>query len=99
ETENGVKVTYEANGETKTIEADYVLVTVGRRPNTDEIGLEQAGVKVTERGLVEVDKQGRSNVPNIFAIGDIVPGVPLAHKASYEAKIAAEAIAGEKAEN
>ncbi|EMV4770061.1 FAD-dependent oxidoreductase, partial [Listeria monocytogenes] len=59
----------------------------------------QAGVKVTERGLVEVDKQGRSNVPNIFAIGDIVPGVPLAHKASYEAKIAAEAIAGEKAEN
>ncbi|MBA5735040.1 FAD-dependent oxidoreductase, partial [Escherichia coli] len=68
-------------------------------PNTDEIGLEQAGVKVTERGLVEVDKQGRSNVPNIFAIGDIVPGVPLAHKASYEAKIAAEAIAGEKAEN
>ncbi len=84
---------------TKTIEADYVLVTVGRRPNTDEIGLEQAGVKVTERGLVEVDKQGRSNVSNIFAIGDIVPGVPLAHKASYEAKIAAEAIAGEKSEN
>ncbi|EEO6566501.1 dihydrolipoyl dehydrogenase [Listeria monocytogenes] len=99
ETESGVKVTYEANGETKTIEADYVLVTVGRRPNTDEIGLEQAGVKVTERGLVEVDKQGRSNVSNIFAIGDIVPGVPLAHKASYEAKIAAEAIAGEKSEN
>ncbi|MCB2798446.1 FAD-dependent oxidoreductase, partial [Listeria monocytogenes] len=64
ETENGVKVTYEANGETKTIEADYVLVTVGRRPNTDEIGVEQAGVKVTERGLVDVDKQGRSNVSN-----------------------------------
>ncbi|EUJ19494.1 dihydrolipoamide dehydrogenase [Listeria aquatica FSL S10-1188] len=99
ETEDGVKVTYEANGETHTIDADYVLVTVGRRPNTDEIGLEQLGVKVSERGLIEVDKQGRTNIPNVFAIGDIVPGVPLAHKASYEAKVAAEAIAGEKVEN
>ncbi|MCB2774127.1 FAD-dependent oxidoreductase, partial [Listeria monocytogenes] len=77
---------YEANGETKPIEADYVLVTVGRRPTTAEIGLEEAGVKVTARGLVEVDKQGRSNVPTIFAIGDIVPGVHLAQQASYEAK-------------
>ncbi|WP_309086987.1 dihydrolipoyl dehydrogenase [Domibacillus sp.] len=98
ETENGVKVTYEAGGKEETIEADYVLVTVGRRPNTDEMGLEGVGVKVAERGLVEVDKQCRTSVENIYAIGDIISGPPLAHKASYEGKIAAEAIAGEKSE-
>ncbi|TDM03891.1 dihydrolipoyl dehydrogenase [Macrococcus carouselicus] len=98
ETENGVTVTYEVKGETKTVEADYCLVTVGRRPNTNDIGLEELGVKLTDRGLIEVDKQGRTSVDNIFAIGDIVPGPPLAHKASYEAKIAAEAISGEKSE-
>lgn len=98
ETANGVKVTYEAAGKEETIEADYVLVTVGRRPNTDEMGLEGAGVKIAERGLVEVDNQCRTNVENIYAIGDIISGPPLAHKASYEGKIAAEAIAGEKSE-
>ncbi|WP_086429583.1 dihydrolipoyl dehydrogenase [Staphylococcus cornubiensis] len=98
ETDNGVKVTYEVKGEEKTIEADYVLVTVGRRPNTDELGLEEVGVKLTDRGLVEVDKQSRTSVDSIYAIGDIVPGLPLAHKASYEAKIAAEAIAGQNSE-
>ncbi|HLR10885.1 MAG TPA: dihydrolipoyl dehydrogenase [Sporosarcina sp.] len=98
ETDNGVKVTYEAKGEEVTVEADYVLVTVGRRPNTDELGLEQVGVTMSERGLVEVDKQCRTNVSSIFAIGDIVAGPQLAHKASYEAKIAAEAISGEKSE-
>ena len=86
ETENGVKVTYEAKGEEQTIEADYVLVTVGRRPNTDELGLEELGLKFGERGLIEVDKQSRTSINNIYAIGDIVPGLPLAHKASYEAK-------------
>lgn len=98
ETDTGVKVTYEAKGEEVVVEADYVLVTVGRRPNTDELGLEQAGVKMSERGLVEVDKQCRTNVPSIYAIGDIVAGPQLAHKASYEAKIAAEAISGQKSE-
>ncbi|MBW0768551.1 dihydrolipoyl dehydrogenase [Mammaliicoccus lentus] len=96
ETDKGVKVTYEAGGETKEIEADYVLVTVGRRPNTDELGLEELGLKMSDRGLVEVDDQTRTSVENIFAIGDIVAGPPLAHKASYEAKVAAEAISGEK---
>lgn len=95
ENENGVVVTYEAGGEEKTVEADYVLVTVGRRPNTDEMGLEEVGIKFAERGLLEVDKQSRTSVPNIFAIGDIVAGPQLAHKASYEGKVAAEAIAGE----
>ncbi|MFC0015866.1 MULTISPECIES: dihydrolipoyl dehydrogenase [Allobacillus] len=98
ETDNGVKVTYEVKGEEKTIEADYLLVTVGRRPNTDEIGLEEVGVEMDDKGLIKVDKQGRTNVDSIFAIGDIVDGPPLAHKASYEGKIAAEAISGEKSE-
>lgn len=95
EKENGVIVTYEAKGKEEKVEADYVFVMVGRRPNTDEIGLEQAGVELTERGLIKVDKQCRTNVKSIFAIGDVIEGPPLAHKASYEAKIAAEAIAGQ----
>lgn len=96
ENENGVVVTYEAGGEEKTVEANYVLVTVGRRPNTDEMGLEAVGIKFAERGLLKVDKQCRTSVPNIYAIGDIISGPQLAHKASYEGKVAAEAIAGEK---
>ncbi|PKR86908.1 dihydrolipoyl dehydrogenase [Heyndrickxia camelliae] len=98
ENEDGVVVTYEAKGEEKTVEADYVLVTVGRRPNTDEMGLEQVGIEMTERGLIKIDKQCRTNVSNIYAIGDIVAGPALAHKASYEGKIAAEAIAGHPSE-
>jgi dihydrolipoamide dehydrogenase len=98
ETDSGVTVTYEVGGEEKTIEADYVLVTVGRRPNTDEMGLESTGINIGERGLIEVDKQCRTNVPSIYAIGDVVPGLQLAHKASYEAKVAAEAISGLKSE-
>lgn len=94
--ENGVTVKYEAKGEEQSLDVDYVLVTVGRRPNTDELGLEGAGVEMDERGIVKVDEQGRTSVSNIFAIGDIVPGAALAHKASYEAKIAAEAISGKK---
>ena len=62
------------------------------------MGLEQAGVKLTERGIIEIDKQCRTNVTNIYAIGDIVAGPQLAHKASYEGKIAAEAIAGQPSE-
>lgn len=98
ETDNGVKVTAEVKGEEQVIEADYVLVTVGRKPNTEELGLEGIGIDMTDRGLINVDKQCRTNVKNIYAIGDIVPGPALAHKASYEAKVAAEAISGEAAE-
>ncbi|MEH6904028.1 FAD-dependent oxidoreductase, partial [Bacillus safensis] len=98
EKSDGVTVTFEVKGEEKTVDADYVLVTVGRRPNTDELGLEQVGVELTDRGVVKTDKQCRTSVSNIYAIGDIVDGPPLAHKASYEGKIAAEAIAGEPAE-
>nr|MDH3176681.1 dihydrolipoyl dehydrogenase [Bacillus pumilus] len=98
EKSDGVTVTFEVKGEEKTVDADYVLVTVGRRPNTDELGLEQVGVELTDRGVVKTDKQCRTSVSNIYAIGDIVDGPPLAHKASYEGKIAAEAIAGEPTE-
>lgn len=92
---DSVTVKFEVNGKAEEVTADYVLVSVGRRPNTDEMGLELAGVKMTDRGLIEVDNQGRTNLPNIYAIGDIVAGAALAHKASYEAKIAAAAISGE----
>ncbi|MCP8616064.1 dihydrolipoyl dehydrogenase [Salirhabdus salicampi] len=98
EKKTGVTVTYEAKGKEEKIDADYVLVTVGRRPNTDELGLEQVGIEMDDRGLIKIDKQCRTNVENIYAIGDIVDGPPLAHKASYEGKIAAEAISGEKSE-
>ncbi|SHG24101.1 dihydrolipoyl dehydrogenase [Ornithinibacillus halophilus] len=98
ETKDGVTVTYEVKGKEEKIDADYVLVTVGRRANTSELGLEQVGIEMDDRGLVKVDKQCRTNVENIYAIGDIVAGPALAHKASYEGKIAAEAIAGEKSE-
>src|SRR5699024_5986775 len=98
ETDNGVKVTYEANGKEETMEDDNVSVTVGRKSNTQGIGLEQVGVEVDDKGLIKIDKQCRTNVKNIYAIGDIVDGLPLAHKASYEGKVAAEAISGKKTE-
>lgn len=94
EKDNSVVVEFEVKGKTETVEVDYVMVTVGRRPNTDDLGLDKAGVQVTERNLVKVDEQYRTTQKNIFAIGDIVPGLALAHKASYEAKIAAEVIGG-----
>jgi len=93
---DSVTVKYAVDGKEEEVTADYVMVTVGRRPNTDDMGLEQAGVEIGERGLINVDAQCRTNVSNIYAIGDIVPGAALAHKASYEAKIAAEAISGKK---
>lgn len=90
---DNVTVKYSIDGQETEVTADYVMVTVGRRPNTEDIGLEQVGITVNEQGLISVDQQGRTNIPNIFAVGDVVPGPALAHKASYEGKIAAEAIA------
>lgn len=94
--ENKAIVTYEANGKEEKVEADYVLVAVGRRPNTDDLGLEYAGIKKDEQGYIEVDDRGETNKKHIYAIGDVVPGPALAHKASYEAKVVAEVIAGSK---
>lgn len=95
---DGVYVKFE--GEQAPAEAqryDLVLVSVGRAPNGKRIGAEKAGVAVTDRGFIEVDGQMRTNVPHIFAIGDIVGQPMLAHKAVHEAHVAAEAAHGEKA--
>ncbi|MFT9848579.1 dihydrolipoyl dehydrogenase [Aneurinibacillus sp. REN35] len=97
-TENGVKVTAKIKDKEEVFEADYCLVTVGRRPNTDELGLEAIDMKLTDRGLIEIDKQCKTSIPNVYAIGDIVEGPALAHKASYEGKVAAEVIAGQSSE-
>ncbi|MDQ0206500.1 dihydrolipoyl dehydrogenase [Alkalicoccobacillus murimartini] len=98
ESADGVKVKAEIKGEEQVIDADYLLVTVGRKANTEELGLEAIGIEMTDRGLIKIDKQTRTSVKNIFAIGDIVEGPALAHKASYEGKVAAEVISGEKSE-
>jgi dihydrolipoamide dehydrogenase len=91
----GATVTVEpaAGGEAKTLNADIVLVAIGRRPNTDGLGLDKAGV-ATERGRVVIDDHFRTNVPGIYAIGDVVRGPMLAHKAEDEGVAAAEIIAG-----
>ena len=90
-------VTLEVGGRDVTLEADKVLVAVGRRPNSEGLGLEQVGVKI-EKGFVPVDKHLRTNVPGIYAIGDVAGQPMLAHKASKEAEVAAEIIAGHRAE-
>lgn len=96
QTDQNATVTYEVNGKEETVTADYVLVCVGRRPNTDNLNLVIANIDVDEKGFIKVDEQGRTNKHDVFAIGDVVPGASLAHKASYEAKVAAEAISGDK---
>lgn len=96
---DGIYVDFEgANAPKETQKYDRVLVSIGRRPNGKNIGAENAGVIVDDRGFITVDKQMRTNVPNIFAIGDIVGQPMLAHKATHEAKVAAEVIAGHKVE-
>lgn len=94
---DAIHVTFEGdNAPDKPVKYDAVLVAVGRAPNGAKIGAENAGVKVTERGFIEVDKQLRTNVNNIFAIGDIIGQPMLAHKAVHEGHVAAEVIAGKK---
>ncbi|KAF1689826.1 dihydrolipoyl dehydrogenase [Pseudoxanthomonas taiwanensis] len=99
----GITVSFEAAepGQKPALESgtwDRVLVAVGRAPNGRKIDAEKAGVQVTERGFIPVDRQMRTNVPHIFAIGDIVGNPMLAHKATHEGKLAAEVAAGEKRE-
>jgi dihydrolipoamide dehydrogenase len=100
---DGIHVTFEGvNGNLdapKDVQVyDRVLVSIGRRPNGKNIGAENAGVSVDDYGFIKVDKQMRTNVPHIFAIGDIVGQPMLAHKATHEGKVAAEVIAGHKVE-
>ena len=99
----GITVTFEAaeEGQAPALAQgtfDRVLVAVGRSPNGKKIDAEKAGVQVTERGFIPVDRQMRTNVPHIFAIGDIVGNPMLAHKATHEGKLAAEVAAGHKKE-
>ncbi|MBT3816679.1 MAG: dihydrolipoyl dehydrogenase [Methylococcales bacterium] len=96
--EDGLTVTFDKQGAVESDLFDKVLVAVGRRPNGHLIDAEKAGITVTDRGFIEVDKQMRTNVEHIFAIGDVVGNPMLAHKAVHEAKIAAEVIAGERVE-
>jgi len=93
----GVRLTVEpaAGGAAETIEADVVLVSIGRRPNTEGLGLEAAGVALNKRGQIEVDHDFRTGVPNVYAIGDVTPGPMLAHKAEDEGVAVAEILAGQ----
>ena len=92
----GLKVSFEGTNAPEPQAYDKVLVAVGRRPNGLKISADKAGVNVDEAGFIQVDNQMRTNVANIFAIGDIVGGPMLAHKATHEAKVAAEVISGMK---
>jgi dihydrolipoamide dehydrogenase len=94
---DGIYVTFEGDKAPKeAVKYDAVLVAVGRSPNGKKVAAEKAGVNVTERGFIEVDKQLRTNVKNIFAIGDLIGQPMLAHKAVHEGHVAAEVIAGKK---
>jgi dihydrolipoamide dehydrogenase len=90
----GLRVTFDGDSPPEPQLYDRVLVAVGRTPNGASVGAENAGVAVDERGFIAVDGQMRTNVPHIFAIGDVVGGPMLAHKATHEGKVAAEVIAG-----
>lgn len=85
------------DGKTATIDADKILLSIGRRPNSENLGLDVAGVAVDERGFVTADDHLRTNVPGIYAIGDLIGGMMLAHKATKEGEVVAEIIAGHKA--
>lgn len=98
EKRNGAaEVQYSTPDGEKAVEADKVLVAIGRRPNTTGIGLEKAGVKLDNRGFVVVNDRMMTSTAGIYAVGDLVAGPMLAHKASYQGKVAAEVIAGEPA--
>ncbi|MEO8160092.1 MAG: dihydrolipoyl dehydrogenase [Arenimonas sp.] len=95
---DGLHAGFEGESIPATTSYDRVLVAVGRSPNGNAIDAAKAGVKVSERGFIEVDRQMRTNVPHIYAIGDVVGQPMLAHKATHEAKLAAEVAAGHKRE-
>ena len=92
----GIEVSFEGKNAPAIGVYDRVLIAIGRRANGDQLDAALAGVNVDDRGIIAVDKQMRTNVPHIFAIGDLAGGPMLAHKASHEAKVAAEVAAGEK---
>ena len=94
---NGVTIAYaDKDGNAQTLEADRLIVSVGRVPNTDNLGLESIGLSANERGFIDVDDHCRTSVPNVYAIGDVVRGPMLAHKAEDEGVLVAEVIDGQK---
>jgi dihydrolipoamide dehydrogenase len=93
-TKSGVKVTVSAEGATKVLEADQALVAIGFRPNSKGLGLEEVGVKINERGFIEIDEKMQTNVPGIWAIGDVTGKLMLAHVGSAMGIVCAENIAG-----
>jgi dihydrolipoamide dehydrogenase len=95
-TQPGIEVTFEGKNAPEAAIYDKVLISIGRRPNGDLLDCDKAGVNVDQRGVIPVNKQMQTNVPHIFAIGDLVPGPMLAHKATHEGKVAAEVAAGHK---
>lgn len=97
QSDGSLAVAFEKDGKRDTVVCDVVLVAVGMRPNTKGLNLEAAGVKANEKGFVPIDKQGRTNVPHIYAVGDVSGPPLLAHKATKEGEIVAEVIAGHKA--
>jgi dihydrolipoamide dehydrogenase len=92
----GIDVLFEKDGKQSSDSFDKVLISVGRRANGDKLDADKAGVNVDDRGIIPVNKQMQTNVSHIFAIGDLAGGPMLAHKATHEAKVAAEVAAGEK---
>lgn len=91
-----VIINFEQNGEKHQLSVDKLIVAVGRSPNTDGLGAENVGIQLDERGFIKIDPENRTNLPNIYAIGDVVTGPMLAHKASEEGVAVAERIAGQK---
>lgn len=98
EEELKVTLTYKKNDVEHTVDSEVVLVSVGRRPNTDQLNINASGIELDPKGFIKVNKQSRTTNPKVYAIGDITLGLALAHKASYEAKIVAEVISGRKVE-
>lgn len=94
-TDSGVQVTYNHNDGEQQIEFDKLIVAVGRRPNTDGLGADQVGLKLDSRGFVEVDGNFQTSLPGVYAIGDVVPGPMLAHRASEDGVAVAEMLAGQ----
>jgi dihydrolipoamide dehydrogenase len=94
EHDSGVEVTFEGQVDKPVQTYDRVLIAIGRQPNTKDLGLENTGIKTDERGFVVVDEQQRTTAKKIFAVGDVIGGMMLAHKATHEGKVAAEVIAG-----
>jgi dihydrolipoamide dehydrogenase len=92
----GVSIDYELGDESKKLECDRLIVSVGRVPNTEGLGAETVGLQISERGFITVDDNCRTNLPNVWAVGDVVPGPMLAHKGMEEGVMVAECIAGQK---